>query len=299
MRHLHRYPLAACGDYVTSGGGDIYLAVITFIAPTNTESVRVERFDPATGRSIVLGPTVATLTGSTRAHCALAYADGSLWFWGSGSPGAPSASLVRISPATGAVTMAFPSSVLPEDGAPRNVLVGNGEDLWLAGAAPGGPEVVEVLRPAQRAPSVVYTGGHFIEWVSAIGGGVWAYSYTIHTTPSNPANETTTRTRLVEIGATGAVRVVASSTLAGDGIVGTGPLHFGSVPMSPGGHVAWARKWCGSTCRRRCFLGLRGRSSVWRRVPIEGSRIVATSTPVRLCSSHRTPGRPTKRTYPT
>ena len=228
MRHLHRYPLAACGDYVTSGGGDIYLAVITFIAHTNTESVRVERFDPATGRSIVLGPTVATLTGSTRAHCALAYADGSLWFWGSGSPGAPSASLVRISPATGAVTMAFPSSVLPGDGAPRNVLVGNGEDLWLAGAAPGGPEVVEVLRPGQRAPSVVYTGGHFIEWVSAIGGGVWAYTYTIHTTPSNPANETTTSTRLVEIGATGAVRVVASSTLAGDGIVGTGPLHFGS-----------------------------------------------------------------------
>lgn len=123
----------------------------------------------------------------------------------------------------------LPSSVLPGDGLPRNVLVGSGQNLWLAGAPTGGREVVEVLAPGQPTPRVVYRGGELIEWMSAIGGGVWAYAYTVHTTPSNPANETKANTRLVKIGATGAVKVLpAASTLAGDGIVESGSTHVGS-----------------------------------------------------------------------
>ena len=229
MRRVHRFPLEACGAYVVRGGRDIFLTVITNLSPTNPQSVRLERFDPATGRSVVLPPVDVTVSGSSRAHCELAYADGAVWFWGYGTPGTPGDGLVEISPSTGAVMRTLPSSVLPGDGLPRNVLVGSGQNLWLAGAPTGGREVIEVLGPGRTTPRVVYSGGEFIQWMSAVGGEVWAYGYTVHTTPSNPANETTTHPRLVEIGATGAVKVVpTSSTLAGDGIVGSGSSRVGS-----------------------------------------------------------------------
>lgn len=227
MHRIRRYLLDACGDYVVSGGGDIFLAVITYISPTNTQSVRIERFDPATGRSVVLAPVDVTVSGSTRAHCELAYANGSLWFWGSGRP--PSDSLVEISPATGAVLETFPSSVLPSPGSPRSVLAGQGRNLWLAGAGPGGHEVVEVLQPGQSAPRVVGTAGEFVQWMSTVRGRMWAYAYTIRATPSNVAKEPTANTRFIEFGTHGVVRTVeSSSTLSGDGIVGYGSSLFAS-----------------------------------------------------------------------
>lgn len=226
MRRVHRYSLEACGDYVASGGGDIFLAVITFISPTNTQSVRLERFDPATGRSVVLAPIDLTVSGSSRAHCELAYADGELWFWGSGTPGMPSDNLVEISPSTGAVLDTFPSRVLPSPGSPRNLLTGQGDNLWIAGAGAEGNEEVDILRPGQSTPTVVAAAGGLVQWMAPVNGGVWAYAYTIHTTSSNPAKEPTTNRRLLRLDPLGVVKTVHSPTLAGEGIVGSGASLF-------------------------------------------------------------------------
>lgn len=228
MRRLHRYPLASCGIYVTSGGGQIYLAVITGVASTNTESVRIERFDPATGRSSVMGSVVMTLVGSSQAHCELAYANGSLWFWGSGSPGSASASLLQISASTGAVEWSIPSGHLPSPGSPRSLLTGQGANLWLSGEGSGTHEVVEVLRPGHPAPQIIATAGELVSWISPVDGGVWAYAYTFHTTPTASATQTFTNSRLVEAGAAGHVTIVSSVTLAGTGVVGDGRWVFGS-----------------------------------------------------------------------
>lgn len=228
MRRVHRYALASCGDYVTSGGGDIYLAVITGVAPTNTEIVRVEQFDPATGRAIVMGPTVLTVSGSERAHCELAYASGSLWFWGAGSPGTQSSSLVQISPSTGTVERSIPSGLLPSPGLPRSVLTGQGRNLWLSGEGPGTHEVVDVLRPGHALPQTVTINGELVQWISPVDAGVWAYAYTFRTTPAAPATPRLTNSRLVEVGAGGHVTTVSSVTLAGTGVVGDGRWVFGS-----------------------------------------------------------------------
>ncbi len=226
LRSVHRYPLEACGDYVVSGGGAIFLAVITYISPTNTQSVRIERFDPATGRSTVLTPIDLTVSGSTRAHCELAYAGGVLWFWGAGTPGSPSDSLVEISPSTGAVLDAFPSNVLPSPGSPRSLLTGQGDNLWIAGAGADGHEVIAVLRPRQSAPSVVATAGELVQWMAAGDGGVWAYAYSVHTTPSNPAKEPTTNRRLLRLDARRVAKTIHSPTLTGEAIVASGASLF-------------------------------------------------------------------------
>lgn len=209
MHRIERYRLAACGTYVVAGGGAIYLAVISGEPGTNTETVRLERFDPATGRSTLMVPTIATLSGSADAHCELAYADGSVWFWGTGAPGTSSDGLVQISPSTGDVIRRFPDSLLPSDGSPRH-LAGQGDNLWLTGAGAGGREVIEVLRPKLRAPRVIRTTGRYVQWIAAVGDHMWIYAFT-----------RVARPRLVELGGHGSViKTVAAPPDYGQGVVG-------------------------------------------------------------------------------
>lgn len=209
MHRIERFSLAACGTYAVAGGGAIYLTVISGVPGTNTETVRLERFDPATGRSALMVPTIVTLSGSADAHCELAYADGSVWFWGTGARGTSSDGLLQISPLTGGVVRRFPDSLLPSDGSPRH-LAGQGDHLWLSGEGSGGHEVIEVLTPKLRAPRVIRTTGRYVRWIAAVGDHMWIYAFT------NVA-----RPRLLVLGGQGSgVKTVAAPPVSGRGVVG-------------------------------------------------------------------------------
>ncbi len=169
-----RYPLAACGAYVTVGGGGIYLSAIAGVRGTNNELVQIERFDPATGQSVVMAPVVMTLEGSSEAHVAFAYADDSLWFRGSGTPGTSENDLVQISPRTGAVVRTITDGTWPllND---QPLLLGNGDTLWV-GAGVGTTPVIGTLAPNSAKPTQIYAesepGG--VQWMASVHGNVWA-----------------------------------------------------------------------------------------------------------------------------
>lgn len=57
---------------------------------------------------------------------------------------------------------------------------------------------------------------------------MWAYAYTIWTTPSSVAKETPTNTRFIQIGTQGVVKTVNSPTLSGEGILGSRSSLFAS-----------------------------------------------------------------------
>jgi hypothetical protein len=199
-----RHPLAACGGYITTGGGAIYLAAITYERGTNNDLVHIERFDPTTGHSTVMAPVVMTLVGSSEAHAAFAYADDSLWFRGYGTPGTPSDDLVQVSPSTGAVvrTIADTASPLLTD---EPLLLGNGDTLWLA-SGPGTATAIATLAPGQAAPTQVYaeSGPGGVQWLAAVHGNVWA-DVTNNGIP-----------HLVELSPTGAVLQRAGPQLIGN-----------------------------------------------------------------------------------
>lgn len=211
----HLYPLAACGDYITTDGGAIYLTAISYEHGTNNEQVRIERFDPATGHSTVIAAVIMTLVGSAQAHVAFAYADGSLWFRGYGSPGTPSDDLVQVSPSTGTVVRTVPDSTSPllTD---EPSLLGNGTTLWLA-SGPGSSAAIATLAPGQSVPTQVYaeSASGNVVWLASVHGNVWA-DVTTNNIP-----------HLVEFSPSGAV------------LLRTGPLLLGNAPLVSTGSTLW------------------------------------------------------------
>jgi len=165
-----RFGLASCGLDLLAAGGDLYLAAEHPVAGSDSTQLRIERFDPATGRSVVLRPVDLTLHGSAVAHTALAFGHGSLWLWGETGRGGV---LVAVSPATGRVQRTMRG--VPAIGGAQPLLVATAGGLWLAGG-PGATAVVDRLAWGAAAPSPVYRGpmDGSVLWLAPAAGALWA-----------------------------------------------------------------------------------------------------------------------------
>ena len=165
------YPLMGCGLDVVAGGGSLWLTAVTYLRGTTDEQVHVERFDTTTGQSAVAPGVVMTLSGSSLAHTALAYDNGSLWLYGPGAGG--NSELVRISASTGATIRTITG--VPAIGGTHPALAVDEGSFWLSGGAGGSP-LLERIAAGSSVLSPVYTApsGGSILWVATVGNRVWA-----------------------------------------------------------------------------------------------------------------------------
>ena len=167
------YSLPKCALDVVGAPNKLYLAVSTPIASHNPNvlAIRMEVFDTRTHRTNVLTPIDAKLVGSSVAHQALAYGNGSLWFYGYGSPATPE--VVRISPSSGKVLSK--STHVPGIGGVFPAVLATNGAVWMAGGG-GGPPSIERMRLGAKLPSTVFTGPQdsSIDWLAAAQGRVWA-----------------------------------------------------------------------------------------------------------------------------
>jgi hypothetical protein len=215
------YRLPACALYAAAGDGHIYLTADESTTSTDTTLFRIESFDVATGRAVVMSPVDTTTTGTGYAHMALTYGEGSLWL----SPWADE--ILQISPATGAVIRAVAA---PVSGGGHPVLVAGRSGLWLAGG-PGGSPVVYRLAPGARTVSPIYTGSApgSILGLSMIGDRVWA----------NVGRVRDGGRRIV-------TRLVAFDA-SGHAVLDAAPAHLGdSAPVGSGAALWFAGS--GATC---------------------------------------------------
>jgi hypothetical protein len=166
------YSLPGCGPDAAVAGGQIYLTNVTYVAGTNNEQLRIERFDTSTKQATVLTPVDLTVVGSGIAHTAMTYGDGSLWLWGySGAEGQDE--VVQVSTTTGAVLRTVTG--VPVIGGTQPSMAFADGGLWLAGG-PGGSPAVKRLALGASKPSVVYMAppDSAVHWVVASGNRVWA-----------------------------------------------------------------------------------------------------------------------------
>jgi len=214
------YALPACGVDVAAGDGQIFLAANVFVRGTNDWQIHVEAFDTASRHATVLAPVVMTVVGSAIAHTALAFGDGSLWFYAyahrqDNSPAAPA--VVDISPSTGVDLATFTG--VPEIGGQFPAAVSNTAGLWVA-SGPGGSPDLALYPSHSSSPTVVYAGSalHSILWLSAVGNLVWADIATY------PEHGDSILTRLAAFDTTGKKVVESPPEVLGDDlpVVGSG-----------------------------------------------------------------------------
>jgi hypothetical protein len=226
------YALPACATDIAAGGGRIYLVTGDMARGTNDYPLHIVAFDPHDGRSRVLSPVVMSVVGSAIAHTDFTYGGGALWLYAEQMLAGPE--VVRISPATGAVTATL--KPVPEIGGIDPAVAANGAGLWLAGG-PGGPPGVAWVRPGTEVPATVFQGAvhSSVAWLSAVGDEVWAGVETYGTGPA-PSGLTT----LVELDQDGHLVVTSPSELTGQSpLVSTpGAGLWGLAAIGPCGHPA-------------------------------------------------------------
>lgn len=212
--HSTAVPLPACGDYITTGGGLIYLAADL---PFGNDSDRfhLEVFDPATRRADLLAPVITTSMGSDRAHMDMAYQDGWIWLSEYGS------SLWKISAGTGRVVSTITDA--PPSVGGHGILVGAQGGLWLT---PGPSSRAAIYRIASGSTAVtsIYTGPRdsSVLWLAAMGGKVWA------AVASHGSNGQVIDTSL------------RAFSLSGRPTLSTGSEEFGDIPFVGATGRAWS-----------------------------------------------------------
>lgn len=161
-----RFPLPACGNWMAAGRHDVFVAAGEEDGP-NPAHVRLERFDFATGRAVVLAPVVLTTIGTGIYHLGMAAGDGEVWLtsWG--------ATVEQISSTTGVVVRTVAGQPMSGGGHPV-MAVGPG-GLWVAGGV-GPGSALSLLAPGARRLRSVLTGpaSSSVLWTAAAGGKVWA-----------------------------------------------------------------------------------------------------------------------------
>lgn len=161
------FGLPACGSYVTTGDGSIFLAAGHEARGDNGVQFHLERFDPSSGRATVMTPVMATAVGSDQAHFAMTYGDRYLWLasW--------DGTLRQVSPSTGRVVRTIPNVSTDSEGHPA--LTANAGGTWMAGGPGGGNDILRIPPGSARA-SVVYRGParSSVLWLATVGDTVWA-----------------------------------------------------------------------------------------------------------------------------
>ena len=152
-----------------------------------------------------MSPVVMSVEGSAIAHTDFTYGGGALWLYGEQMPTGPE--VVRISPATGAVTATHkPVAAI---GGIDPAVAANDAGLWVAGG-PGGPPGAAWIRPGTAVATTVFQSAarSSIAWLSAVGDEVWAGVETYGTGPAP-----STLTNLVELDEHGHVVVTSPSAI--------------------------------------------------------------------------------------
>ena len=166
------FALPQCATGITSGNGRVYLLVNLTQPGTGTRDYHVEVFDPATGTAQVLAPVVLQNVGSAVAHTDFTFGDGFLWLYGY-ALGQPE--VVRIAPDTGDVESTIDNP--PEIGGVYPAVVADAAGVWLGGG-PGGPAQLEWVHAGSGTTTSMslVSGGRTdsVQWLSALGGRVWA-----------------------------------------------------------------------------------------------------------------------------
>ena len=171
------YALAACGNNVVAGDGQLYLET-EVTQPDDSNPIRIETFSLSDHRSKVLTPVAMTVFGSAIAHTQLAFADGWLWLYG---PTAQGAEVVKIAPATGAVVATLRG--VPEIGGTEPLIVAGPGGVWFSGG-PGGSPTLALASPmvdaagasAKTTLRLVPAEGPeaaTVEWMADVEGRLW------------------------------------------------------------------------------------------------------------------------------
>lgn len=199
------HPLPSCGLSMVPGpAGDLYVAAFAGVRGTNDYQVRTEVFDPATGSVHVRSPVDLTLVGSSIAHTALAYGDGSLWLYGLPA-GATGPALVRITPATGAVAAVWHH--LAAIGGHFPLLVAGRSGVWAAPGVGGAAVVLHLAAGRGGRPVAVLRGARGVPasvlWLAGAGASVWADLASYRAARPGGLSPERTTTRLVAFGPAG------------------------------------------------------------------------------------------------
>lgn len=166
--HPEDFPLPACGSYVTSGSGLIYIAASHEARGSNNVTFRLETFDPRTQRAELMSPVITTVVGSSSAHLTLTYGAGSLWL------SSLDRQLLQIAPSTGKVVRTI--SGVPGPPGSQLPLTANPGGVWVADGPGGGSANIYRMASGAAHISTVYDGParSSIEWLTTVSGTVWA-----------------------------------------------------------------------------------------------------------------------------
>lgn len=216
---LHRmgsFPLPACGTYITTGGGLIYLAGdLPQAGVAGEDQFRLEIFDPVTRQARLLSPVITTTMGSSRAHMDMTYQNGWIWMseWGS--------SLWKISPSTGHSVLSIHNG--PPSSGGHGIIVGNKGGLWITPGAGSGSAIYRIA-PGSTTLSTIYTGpkNTSVLWLATIANKVWA------SVTHNAASTEGVNTSLKVF------------NLDGTQTLSTGDQQFGDVPAVGNTTQAWS-----------------------------------------------------------
>ncbi len=203
------FALPACATDIAAGGGRVYLVTAEYARGANAQPLHIDVFDPRDGKARILSPVVLSVVGSAIAHTDFTYGDGALWLYGEQMLAGPE--VVRISPATGAVTATLEPAVAI--GGIDPAVAANDAGLWIAGG-PGGPPGIEWVPGGTGVTTTAFPGtaSSSVGWLSAVGGLVWA-GVSQYGGAGTPASDLT---HLVALDHNGNVAVTSASELIGE-----------------------------------------------------------------------------------
>jgi len=249
------YPIPLCALDVTTGNHDIYIAGAISVPDSNDRSIHIEVFDTVTRQQTVLSPTVITLSGSSIAHTALAYGNGSVWFY---SINTLSPKVVKISPSTGAVLATITD--VPVTGGHFPALAKTAAGLWMTAGPGGSSPALTLLPPGLSTPTPVSVEPppSAVLWLSTVDNVVWADDATY-----------------LNRGMTVLTRLAAFDT-SGKQVVDSGPEDVGDMPLVASGRDLWT-VGVGARCA--------GPQRVWRVDPSSGktTAVLTLRTPNAAC----------------
>jgi hypothetical protein len=222
------FAIPDCPVDIASVDGEVDMITSAFVPGTAaTRQLHLEVFDPPTGHTQVLAPTVLTDVGSNIAHTALAAGAGALWLYAYQVSAGPQ--VERIAPQTGAVTATITDP--PAIGGLYPAVAADSAGEWLGGGPGGGPELAWARTGGPTTAVVSGPNRSAVLWVSAVGTRVWAgvADYGSGARPS-------VSDHLVAVNEQGHVVLTSRAETTGD------------YPLvsTPGGHL-WSMSWAG-TC---------------------------------------------------
>jgi hypothetical protein len=135
-----------------------------------THEIRIVKVDAATGAAQTLDPIAMRVEGTASGHTQLAYADGSLWLWGTVEG---SSEIHEVSTQTGEVERVITNA--PAIGGTEPVMAATPGQLWLAGG-PGVPPTLARLDTTTgsltNGPSLAADAPGTVEWLASRGNEV-------------------------------------------------------------------------------------------------------------------------------